>query len=82
MGSGELWQLTFEQLSCRWRTVTYDHRGTGATVNRAATITFELMVGDLFRVLDGLHIDTCVAGRGVLWRVRRARSSIASARAF
>jgi pimeloyl-ACP methyl ester carboxylesterase len=60
VGSGELWQQPFEQLSRSWRTVTYDHRGTGATVNRAATITFELMVNDLFRVLDGLHIDTCV----------------------
>jgi pimeloyl-ACP methyl ester carboxylesterase len=60
VGSGELWQQPFEQLSRRWRTVTYDHRGTGATVNRAATITFDLMVNDLFRVLDALEIDTCV----------------------
>ena len=60
VGSGELWQQPFEQLSQRWRTVTFDHRGTGATVNRVATITFELMVEDLFRVLDALEIDTCV----------------------
>ncbi len=60
VGSGELWQQPFEQLSRRWRTVTYDHRGTGATVNRAAVITFELMVNDLFRVLDALEIDRCV----------------------
>lgn len=59
VGSGELWQQPFEQLSRHWRTVTYDHRGTGATVNRA-TITFELLVNDLFRVLDALKIDTCV----------------------
>lgn len=31
VGSGELWQQPFEQLSRRWRTVTYDHLGTGAT---------------------------------------------------
>ncbi len=55
VGSGELWQPPFELLSRSWRTVTYDHRGTGATVNRAATITFELMVNDLFRVLDALQ---------------------------
>jgi pimeloyl-ACP methyl ester carboxylesterase len=60
VGSGELWQLPFEQLSRHWRTVTYDHRGTGATLNRAATITFELLVNDLFRVLDDLAIETCV----------------------
>ena len=60
VGSGELWQLPFEVLSRHWRTVTYDHRGSGATQNRAASITFELLVNDLFRVLDALEIDTCV----------------------
>ncbi len=60
VGSGELWQLPFEQLSRHWRTVTFDHRGTGATLNRATTITFELLVNDLLRVLDVLEIETCV----------------------
>lgn len=60
VGSGELWQLPFEQLSRHWRTVTFDHRGTGATLNRAATITFDLLVNDLFRVLDALEIERCV----------------------
>lgn len=60
VGSGELWLQPFEALSRSWRTVTYDHRGTGATVNRAPRITFELLVTDLFRVLDALEIDRCV----------------------
>jgi pimeloyl-ACP methyl ester carboxylesterase len=60
VGSGELWFQPFERLSRSWRTITYDHRGTGATVNRAPAITFELLVGDLFRVLDALSIDKCV----------------------
>ena len=60
VGSGELWQQPFEELSRSWRTVTYDHRGTGATVNRAEAITFELLVNDLFRVLDALQINSCV----------------------
>ena len=60
VGSGELWQQPFEALSRHWRTVTYDHRGTGATVNRAQAITFELLVTDLFRVLDTLDIRSCV----------------------
>jgi pimeloyl-ACP methyl ester carboxylesterase len=34
--------------------------GTGATRNRAPQITFELLVDDLFRVLDHLKIDACV----------------------
>ncbi len=60
VGSGELWLQPFEELSRRWRCVTYDHRGTGATVNRAPQITFELLVNDLLRVLDALKIETCV----------------------
>jgi pimeloyl-ACP methyl ester carboxylesterase len=60
VGSGELWHQPFELLSRAWRTITYDHRGTGATINHAPAITFELLVGDLFRVLDALAVDRCV----------------------
>ena len=60
VGSGELWAAPFERLSRSWRAVTYDHRGTGATRNTAPAITFELLVTDLFRVLDALEIETCV----------------------
>jgi len=60
VGSGEMWLPPFEVLSRHWRTVTYDHRGTGSTINRAATITFEMLVSDLFAVLDALHIRSCV----------------------
>lgn len=60
VGSGELWMLPFETLSRSWRTITYDHRGTGGTLHTAPAITFELLVSDLFRVLDALNIETCV----------------------
>lgn len=60
VGSGELWHQPFELLSKTWRTVTYDHRGTGATVSHAPAITFDMLVDDLFRVLDRLDIDQCV----------------------
>jgi pimeloyl-ACP methyl ester carboxylesterase len=60
VGSGEMWLPPFEHLSRHWRTVTYDHRGTGATTHRAPEITFELLVDDLFRVLDALAIPSCV----------------------
>jgi pimeloyl-ACP methyl ester carboxylesterase len=60
VGSGELWFPPFERLSKTWRTVTYDHRGTGATRHSAQAITFELLMADLFRVLDALNIDQCV----------------------
>ena len=62
VGSGEVWYPTFEPLSRHWRTVTYDHRGTGATHNRALHITHELLVDDLFRVLDALSVESCVLG--------------------
>lgn len=60
VGSGELWAFPFELLSRSWRCITYDHRGTGATVNRAPRITFELLVQDLFRVLDAQGVERCV----------------------
>lgn len=60
VGSGELWALPFEQLSRSWRVLTYDHRGTGATITRAARITFDLLVEDLFRVLDHAGIERCI----------------------
>jgi pimeloyl-ACP methyl ester carboxylesterase len=60
VGSGELWLPPFEIMSRTWRTVTHDHRGTGASQSRAKSITFEHLVADLFAVLDRLGIDRCV----------------------
>lgn len=60
VGSGELWMQPFELLSPSWRTITYDHRGTGATVSRVPAITFDLLVDDLFRVLDHCGVEKCV----------------------
>ena len=60
VGSGELWSQPFEILSRSWRTITYDHRGTGATINHAPAITFEILVQDLFKVLDALSVEPCV----------------------
>ena len=60
VGSGELWLPVFEGLSKSWRTITHDHRGTGATISRAPRITFDLLVSDLFLVLDRLGVDRCV----------------------
>lgn len=60
VGSGELWLPVVERLGPTWRTVTYDHRGTGATVHRSPHITFEQLVNDLFLVLDTLEIGTCI----------------------
>ena len=60
VGSGELWFPPFEAMSKSWRTITYDHRGTGASQHRAHAITFEHLVTDLFAVLDRLEVERCV----------------------
>jgi 3-oxoadipate enol-lactonase len=60
VGSGELWLPVLEKLPSIWKTIIYDHRGTGATLNRSPSITFDQLVNDLFAVLDTLQIETCV----------------------
>ncbi len=60
VGSGELWHSPFEILSRKWRTVTYDHRGTGVTMHTAPRITFDHLVDDLFWLLDELKVERCV----------------------
>jgi pimeloyl-ACP methyl ester carboxylesterase len=59
-GSWELWTEPFMHLNKNWRTVAYDHRGTGATISPVESITMENMVADLFAVMDNLKIERCV----------------------
>ncbi|MBI5930912.1 MAG: alpha/beta hydrolase [Chloroflexi bacterium] len=59
-GSWELWTQPFTYLSQSWRTIAYDHRGTGATVAPVESITVENMVEDVFAVLDYLEVQDCV----------------------
>ena len=61
-GSWELWTEPFMHLSKTWRTVAYDHRGTGATIAPPESISMESMVADLFAVLDELKIEKCILG--------------------
>jgi pimeloyl-ACP methyl ester carboxylesterase len=60
VGSGELWLPVAERMPSAWKTIIYDHRGTGATISQSARITFDQLVDDLFVVLDTLRIDTCI----------------------
>lgn len=60
VGNSELWLFPFELLSRSWRTVTYDHRGTGLTTSVPDDITWQGLVDDLFAVMDALEIETCV----------------------
>lgn len=70
IGSWEDWADTMSVLSQDWRTIAYDHRGTGATVAPLESINLETMVADVFRVLEHYQIEHCVlaamsAGVGV-----------------
>lgn len=60
IGSWELWAEPFAILSQDWRTVTYDHRGAGATVAAVGSITFDRLVEDVFAVMDAYGIEQCV----------------------
>lgn len=59
-GSWEVWAETFTYLSKTWRTIAFDHRGSGATLAPATSITVDAMVEDVFVVLDALGIEQCV----------------------
>ena len=59
-GNVELWQQPFELLHRRFRTITYDHFGTGETYVARERVTFEeqvVLVGD---VLDAFEVEHCV----------------------
>lgn len=60
IGSWELWAEPFAVLSQSWRTIAYDHRGTGATIAPVESITFQRLVEDVFAVMDTLGIERCV----------------------
>jgi pimeloyl-ACP methyl ester carboxylesterase len=60
IGSWELWAEPFSILSQNWRTITYDHRGAGATIAPVESITFERLVDDVFTVLDAYDVDQCI----------------------
>ena len=59
-GSWELWTDTFALLSDSYRTIAFDHRGTGATTCRIESITYENLVRDVFAVMDAFGIEQCV----------------------
>jgi pimeloyl-ACP methyl ester carboxylesterase len=61
VGSGELWTEPFGILSRSWRTVTYDHRGSGISTH-SGRINLQQLIDDLFAVMDATRIKTCVLG--------------------
>lgn len=73
VGNVEDWIAALAPLSEIWRTVVYDHRGTGETFVPVEKITPEALIDDVFAVMDALSIDRCIlAGfsRGVVTVLR------------
>lgn len=73
VGNFEDWIAALAPLSESWRTVIYDHRGTGETAVAPEAITHEALVDDVFAVMEAMSIDKCVlAGfsRGVMTVMR------------
>jgi pimeloyl-ACP methyl ester carboxylesterase len=60
VGNWELWQDPFQLMQSRWRCLSYDHRGSGASTFPPESITPKALVDDLFRVLDHFAVDSCV----------------------
>jgi pimeloyl-ACP methyl ester carboxylesterase len=60
IGTWEDWADPLGLLSADWRTLAYDHRGSGATVAPVESITFETLVSDVFAVLDAYGVKRCV----------------------
>lgn len=58
----EDWLATLAIMSQEWRTVAYDHRGTGETKVPVEAISAEALRDDIFRVMDALGIERCVLG--------------------
>lgn len=62
IGNFEDWIATLAPLSESWRTVIYDHRGTGETQVPVGKISHEALIDDVFRVMNAMEIDRCVLG--------------------
>lgn len=60
IGSWELWAEPFSILSQNWHTISYDHRGTGATTAPVESITLDRLVQDVFAVLDAYDVEQCI----------------------
>lgn len=59
-GSSELWLGPIAHLSARQRCVTFDHRGTGATVSSPESITHVRLAEDVTAVMDAHGIQRAV----------------------
>ncbi len=56
-GKGSFWNAQVPALSRRFRVITHDHRGTGASSKSRIVYSATQMADDLIRLMDALKID-------------------------
>jgi aminoacrylate hydrolase len=56
-GKGSFWNALVPALSRRFRTITHDHRGTGASTRSAIVYAAAQMADDLVRLMDALGLE-------------------------
>ena len=71
IGSWELWAEPFSILSQNWHTISYDHRGAGASIAPIETITFDWLVDDVFAVRREIPFASPVKVRSDLADIRQ-----------
>jgi 3-oxoadipate enol-lactonase / 4-carboxymuconolactone decarboxylase len=59
-GNVEIWQQPFELLHHRFRTIAFDHFGTGETHVTDRLVTFDEQVALIEHVLDAFDVERCV----------------------
>lgn len=59
-GNVEIWEQPFELLHRRYRTIAYDHFGTGLTHVPVERVTFDEQVALVADVLEAFEVDRCV----------------------
>jgi pimeloyl-ACP methyl ester carboxylesterase len=59
-GTTEIWEQPFEVLSTRYRTIAFDHFGTGETHVPDELVTFESQIGLVEGLLDELGVSACL----------------------
>lgn len=59
-GTTDIWQQPFELLSRRYRTIAYDHYGTGLTHVSEDLVTFENQVRLVGDVLDAFEVERAI----------------------